>query len=78
MVIAVSYILICKPASVIIALALKKHTDSLSDSDTNKAIEHKSELENETNSTNEDSSTFDKNPQAYSQLEHGLAILSVV
>lgn len=60
MVIAVSYILICKPASVIIALALKKHTDSLSDSDTNKAIENKDGLENETNSINKDSSTFDK------------------
>ena len=29
MLIAVSYILVCKPASVIISLALKKHTDSI-------------------------------------------------
>lgn len=29
MIIAISYVLVCKPASVIIALALKKHTNSL-------------------------------------------------
>jgi hypothetical protein len=62
MVLAVSYILICKPASVIIALALKKHTDSLNDSDN--AIEHKkaqgSELKSEENSINVDLSTPNK------------------
>ena len=62
MVIAVSYILICKPASVIIALALKKHTDSLNDSDN--VIEHKkaqgSELKSEENSINVDSNTPNK------------------
>ncbi len=62
MVLAVSYLLICKPASVIIALALKKHTDSLNDSDN--AIEHKkaqgSELKSEENSINVDLSTPNK------------------
>lgn len=38
MIIAISYVLVCKPASVIISLALKKHTDSLiKDNETAKA-----------------------------------------
>jgi len=68
MVLAVSYLLICKPASVIIALALKKHTDNLNEfdslNDSDNAIEHKkaqgSELKSEENSINADLSTPNK------------------
>jgi hypothetical protein len=58
MVIAVSYLLICKPASVIIALALKKHTDNLNDSDN--AIEHQSAQGSELESMNAESSAPNK------------------
>ena len=38
MIIGIAYILVCKPASVIISLALKKHTDSLTESDANNNV----------------------------------------
>ena len=45
MIIALSYLLVCKPASVIISLALKKHTDDLAKAAT-EAQEHTSDGKN--------------------------------
>ncbi|NQY34445.1 MAG: DUF3307 domain-containing protein [Alteromonadaceae bacterium] len=38
LIIAIAYILVCKPASVVISLALKKHTDSLNTETTNSGL----------------------------------------
>tara|TARA_R110000737_G_scaffold61057_2_gene88005 strand:- start:6533 stop:7393 length:861 start_codon:yes stop_codon:yes gene_type:complete len=49
MVIAISYLLVCKPASVIISLALKKHTDSLAHPATEPQAHSSAEINEDSN-----------------------------